>query len=242
MIEINLLPDIKQEFIKAKKTRNMVISASIITGIVSLGLVVLLVVYLYGIQNIRSAIVDKSIIENEKKLEQTSDLANMLTLQSQLSSINQLHDQNGRSSRIFNLLAAINPVKPNDVVFSNVKLYADEKTIRIDAQAANGFVAAEILKKTIKATTFSYDGQDRGQSNLVAKDEPVISDMSYGEDATGSKVLRFSISFVYDDAVFASTSKNLIISQPDRKNVTDSRLYLPTNLFGSRADDLGSKK
>lgn len=242
MIEINLLPDIKQEFIKAKKTRNMVISGSIIVGVISIALVVLLVVYLYGVQNLRSTILDKSIDDKELSLEKTPDLSNMLTLQSQLSSIKQLHDQNSRSSRIFSLLTAINPAAPNNIVFSNVKLDTNAKTIRIDAQAASGFVAADILKKTIKATTFSYNDQDKKQPNLIAKNDPLISDMSYGEDSSGLKVLRFSISFEYDDAVFASTSKNLIISQPDRKNATDSRFYLPTNLFGSRADDVGSKK
>jgi len=46
MIEINLIPDVKQEFIRAQKVRNAAITFSILAGIVAGGIVVVLVLVL----------------------------------------------------------------------------------------------------------------------------------------------------------------------------------------------------
>mgnify|MGYP001584056236 FL=1 len=58
MIELNLVPDVKQEFIRAKRIRNVVISTVILVGIVSIGVVVLLALYLFGVQTVRSNLAD----------------------------------------------------------------------------------------------------------------------------------------------------------------------------------------
>ena len=41
MIEINLVPDIKQEFLKTQRQRNRVISYSILAGIIAVGVVII---------------------------------------------------------------------------------------------------------------------------------------------------------------------------------------------------------
>jgi hypothetical protein len=63
------------------------------------------------------------------------------------------------------------------------------------------------------------------------------SDRSYGEDATGAKVLRFTLTFTYPDKLFSRTAKNATIVAPERSNVTDSFLGVPESLFTQRAND-----
>ncbi len=237
MIELNLVPDVKQELIKAKRVRTMVISGAIVVGIVSVGIVVLLAVYLFGVQALRSTLADKSIDEQSAKLKEVPDLANMLTIQSQLASISELHGQKNIDSRLFDLLTAINPAKPNQIVLSMVKVDSSTKTVHIDAQAENGFLAADVFKKTILATKFSYDNDGETATDSLA-DDATISNLSYGEDASGAKVLRFSIDFVYKDALFAYGSGNVAVIRPDRQNATDSYKFLPEALFGTRAADI----
>lgn len=241
MIEINLIPDVKQQYIKAKQARTMVISGAIIVGIVSVGLVVLLAVYLFGVQTLRSTLADNNITKNEKTLKEVPDLDKMLTIQSQLSSLKSLHDQENITSRVFDLLAAINPAAPNQVTFSNVKFDATNGIVHVDGQASNGFVAADALKKTIQATKFNYkDGKETSDA-LVAKDV-IISNLSYGEDATGKKVLRFSIDLTYDPQLFLASTEGVAINRLGQQNATDSHKYLPESLFGDRASDVGGNR
>lgn len=240
MIEINLMPDVKQEYLKAKRTRMLVISGAIIVSIVSVAVVVLLAVYLFGIQTLFSLQADNDIKSNQKNIMNTADLTNMLTLQSQLVNISGLHDKQNMSSRMFEILGAIRPAQPNQVTFSTVKYDAESKSIHIDGQAINGFVAVDVFKKTIEATTFSYQEDSKTTTHPVAENV-TLSNLSYGEDASGVKVLRFTVDFDYDPSLFASSSKNVVVIGPDKQNATDSYKYLPTSLFDSRATDVGGK-
>jgi hypothetical protein len=239
MIEINLIPDVKQELIKAKRVRAMVVSSAIIVGIISVGIVVVLAVYLFGVQTLRSAIADNQIKDNTAKLQKVPDLANMLTIQSQLTHITERHDEKNIDSRLFEVLTAINPAKPNQVTFSQVKVDSTSNMIHIDGQAANGFVAADVLKKTIRATSFSYKDSDNKTKTLPLTTDVSTSNLVYGEDSNGTKVLRFAIDFTYDGALFARSSSGLVVSGPDRQNATDSFTHLPESIFGTRATDLG---
>lgn len=237
MIEINLIPDVKQEYIKAKRVRTLVVTGAVVVGIASIAIVVLMAVYLFGIQALRSTLADNAITEKSNKLKEVPDLANMLTVQNQLAHITTLHDEKSMDSRLFELLTAINPAKPNQVTYTSVKVDSENKLIHMDGQAANGFVAADVLKKTILATTLSY-GQDNETKTESLTKNVSISNMSYGEDATGAKVLRFSIDFEYSEALFARSSTDAIVDRPNRQNATDSFKHLPESLFGSRAADI----
>ena len=55
MIEINLIPDVKQELLRAQKGRAVVISASIFASVIAVGVVALLLVYIFGVQGVRKA-------------------------------------------------------------------------------------------------------------------------------------------------------------------------------------------
>ncbi len=240
MIEINLVPDVKQEFIRAKRVRNLVVSGAVLVGIAAIGIVVLLAVYLYGVQTLRSSLANDAIKENSSKLQKTPDLANILTIQGQLASLSSLHDQKNVGSRVFEVLQAINPSAPNQVTFSTVKFDATTGIVHLDAQAAGGYVAADVFEKTVRAITFTY--QVEGDNNATSKPlvtDVLLSGLSYGEDASGKKVLRFSADLTYSPELFQVSSKEVRIERPDYQNATDSFKYLPGSLFSSRATDIG---
>lgn len=240
MIEINLIPDIKQDYLKAKRARTVVASGAILVGIVSVAIVVLLSVYLFGVQTLRSSIADGEIDKKSNQLKAIPDLGNMLTIQNQLSNLTDLHKNKNIDSRLIALLQEVNPADPNQVIYSQVSVDTEEGTIHIEGQADNAFVAADAFKKTIQATKFQFreNGEGDSETRPVALDgEVIIANQSYGENAAGKKVLRFSIDFSYDKALFASSSENVVITRPDRQNATDSFKHLPASLFGARATD-----
>ncbi len=234
MIEINLLPDVKQELIKAQRQRNTVISIATLGGIIAIGAVIILAVYVFGVQTVRGTLADNSISDKTKKLQNVKDLDKSLTAQSQLESIASVHDQAPLNSRVFDVLTTITPTSgDNAVSINNFSIDAAAKTITIEGQAAQGYSALEAFKKTILATQFEYSLKgERDRKNVPLTDAIVDGDRSYGEDsATNQQVLRFSLSFTYADELLARSSKNGRVIGPERSNVTDSRLEIPTSLF-----------
>jgi hypothetical protein len=236
MIEINLVPDVKQELIKAQRVRASVISMSVLVGMVAVAIVVVLGIWVFAIQTARSVISDNTIKNESEKLAKVEDVSNTLTIQNQLSKLTSMHDGKSIDSRIFDILTTINPPEPNNVSITNLSLDSAEKTIKIEAQAINGYPALDVFKKTINATMFQFSEDGQKQSVPLASDMS-DSDRSYGEDASGAKVLRFTLTFTYPDELFAKTAQGATIVAPTRTNVTDSFLGVPQSLFTQKASD-----
>ncbi len=242
MIEINLIPDVKRELIKAQMIRNRVILVSVFVCIVSLTAVVLLSINVFAVQLARNNGADGSIKDKSNTFSQKADLPKTLTLQNQLSKISDIYDAKKIDSRLFDMLAKIIPPAPNDVKISSFNIDADTETISIEGQAANSFAAFEVFKKTIEGTEISYiDPADDKKTVAVPLVDGTldIGSTSYGQDATtGAMVLRFSISFKYSSELFAVTSKGLAIKVTVNGNVTDSYRGVPDSIFTVRATDV----
>lgn len=236
MIEINLVPDVKQELLKAQRVRTSVISMAIIVGIGAVGVVVVLVMWVFAVQAARDVITDNTIKSESQKLSAIEDISNTLTIQNQLSKLTSMHDSKHIDSRIFDILTTINPPAPNNISITKLSLDSTDSSVKIEAQAVNGYPALEVFKKTIGATKFDYT-QDGEQQSVVLATSMSDSDRSYGEDATGAKVLRFTLTFTYSEELFSRTSQNAKIVAPDKTNVTDSFLGVPQSLFTQRATD-----
>jgi hypothetical protein len=240
MIEINLVPDVKQELIKAQRVRASVISVAIVVGIGAVGIVVLLAFWVFAVQAARGVLTDNTIKEESQKLSNVEDVSDTLTIQNQLSKLPAMHDEKNIDSRLFDILTTINPSAPNNVAITNVSLDSSTTTIKLEAQAVNGYPALDVFKKTINATTFEFTRDGEKQSVKLATGMS-DSDRSYGEDASGAKVLRFTLTFTYPEELFARTSQNASIVAPERTNATDSFLGVPQSLFTQEATRTGEE-
>lgn len=237
MIEVNLVPDVKQELIRAQRVRTSVISLAIFTSIIAVGLVVLLAVWVFAVQTVRHNLTDEDIKKKSKELALVEDVNNTLTIQNQLNKLQSMHDDKKIDSRIFDVLQAINPPAPNDVRVTSMVVDSESKTVTIQAQATAGYAALEVFKKTLSATSISYshDGQ---QQTVPLADKISDSERSYGEDTNGSKVLRFTLSFSFPEELFAATADNVTIQGPTKSNATDSYVGVPQSLFTQKASDI----
>ena len=240
MIEINLIPDVKQELLKAQRMRSSVISIAIFTSIIAAGVVVLLLVYVYGVQLGRNVFLDNQIKNKSTELSQVKDLSRMVTIQNQLGKISELNDQKAISSRLFDMLSAIVPPAPNDVKVSQLNVDTEEKTVRIEGQT-HGFDSMETFKKTLQSAVIeapkTADG-DAVEPTFLASNVST-SDVSYGEDSDGQKVLRFVVTFTYADSLFDAKTDAVSIKLSTNGNVTDTYLGLPKSIFTEPAKDLG---
>lgn len=237
MIEINLIPDVKQEYIRAQKMRKVAITISILVGAAAAGIVVLLSLLL-GAQALHEAISRGQVDSEYKKLKSVNEIDNVLTIQNQLDQIASIHGNKTMDSRMFDVLLAINPTAPNDVRISSVKLDPEESTLTIEGSAQNGYAATETFRKLILNTQMKSitDGET---TTVALTDEVTLGETSYGEGPDGGKVLRFSLSFIYPETLFTNGAKSVSVVTPNSAvDVTDSRTRVPDSLFAEQAKDL----
>jgi len=238
VIEINLIPDVKQELIKAQHVRSAVISVTILIGLASAAIVTLLAIYAFGVQTVRGVLADDSIKKGSAQLAAVTDLSKTLTIQNQLTKIATIHDSTNIDSRLFDVLQAIVPPTPNDVQISTFTIDSSTKQITLDGQAVNSYAAVEVFKKTIEGAQVGYSDGKTDQTVALASNVST-SNTSYGEDASGVKVLRFTISFNYVTELLSPLSQNVKVTITNKGNATDSYLGVPKSIFVDRAKDLG---
>lgn len=238
MIQINLVPDIKQEMLRAQRMRNITISFAILAGIVAGGIVVALIIIL-GAQTAVEKITEGQIDSQYKKLAATKDINNALTIQNQLNQISGLNNSRTIDSRLLDVLAAINPPAPNDVKLSKVTLNPAESSIILEGSAVGGYPATDVFRKTILNTTVSAKQQGNDMiDNTPLTSTVALQDTSYGQDASGSKVVRFTLTFNYPEGLFDNRMSEVKVSTPSAKvDVTDSKARVPDSMFSQAAQD-----
>lgn len=235
MIEINLLPNVKRELLKTRVMRNRVISISFLVGGASIAAVVVLALIL-GSQIAAEAVQNGVIKDRNDKLMAVEDLNKVVTIQHQLTKINEQHSGKKLNSRIFDVVTAVNPVAPNNVSFSDIKVNPGSKTITLEGSAVNGYSALETLKKTILNTKVQTADGDKSSEVSLTK-EIKDGDTSFGENSEGKKVLQFSFSFEYAEELLAPANNGTVsvLTPTGKVDVTDSRQGIPDSLFKSNS-------
>ena len=235
MIEINLLPNVKRELLKTRAMRNRVISISFLVGGASIVAVVVLALIL-GSQIAAEAVQSGVIKDRNDKLMAVEDLNKVVTIQNQLTKINEQHSRKKINSRIFDVVTAVNPVAPNNVSFSDIKVNPGSKTITLEGSAVNGYSALETLKKTILNTKVQTTDGDKSSEVSLTK-EIKDGDTSFGENSEGKKVLQFSFSFEYAEELLAPANNGTVsvLTPTGKVDVTDSRQGIPDSLFKSNS-------
>ena len=235
MIEINLLPNVKRELLKTRAMRNRVISISFLVGGASIAAVVVLALIL-GSQIAAEAVQNGVVKDRNDRLMAIEDLNKVVTIQHQLTKINEQHSRKKINSRIFDVVTAVNPVTPNNVSFSDIKVNPESKTITLEGSAVNGYSALETLKKTILNTKVQTTDGDKSSEVSLTK-EIKDGDTSFGENSEGKKVLQFSFSFEYAEELLAPANNGTVsvLTPTGKADVTDSRQGIPDSLFKSNS-------
>lgn len=162
-LEINLVPDIKNDMIKALKLRNLTIFACIVVAIGSVAVSLFFATIAGGQQ----AIVDskKTTIANlSEKVDSYSDLGKFLTIKNQLSGLSEIADNKNMLSRLFNVLSALMPKGNDSIKISEltVNLGSSPATIAFDAQANAGdppyidYRVLDAFKKSMQYMRYDY--------------------------------------------------------------------------------------
>ena len=225
MIQLNLLPDIKVEFIRAKRLKRMVMVISVLTVGISVTLLVVML-SLNALQKKHINDLNSDITKYEKELQDTPDLAKILTIQNQLNSLPTLYAQRPVTSR---LLPYIEQLTPTDVIgISKLTVNFADSSFTIEGTGKT-FDAVNRYVDTLKFTNYIVipaEGEPVTDSK-VAFSEVVLSTFS-----RDSKEAGFTIKLKFDTTIFDAAHE---VSLTVPKTVTTrSETSLPTGLFDTK--------
>lgn len=158
--EINLVPDIKGEMIKALKLRNLTFFICIVVAAASLATTAIVAAIAGGQQAIVNGKKD-TISKLSSKIQSYDDLDNFLTIKDQLSDLSTIASNKKLLSRTFGLLAAIFPstIKISEL---DINLSSGSPVISFDAQAnadTPPYIDYNVLdsfKKSMKYLRYDY--------------------------------------------------------------------------------------
>lgn len=243
MIEVNLVPDVKRELLKAQRIRNIVIFSSVVVAIAAVVITIILAVTVYMAQALISSNADKTIDSEFGKLQSSANVNEILTIQDQLAKLEALSNDKTQFSRIFGILDVILPTGDNQVSISELKFDQETNTVSFDGQAEAGYIALEALQKTIESTTIEFlVDEETIEKGELLNGEVQVGDTSYGRNSEGRLVLRFNISFPLSENVLMFKSRNMKIIGPTKQNVTDSFVQIPDGMFEEAATDLSEEE
>jgi len=127
MISLNLIPDIKQEFLDAKSQRDKYVGWSVIVGG---GFIAIAVVFGLAVLAQWAFVTSTraSIEEAQSELDNKESITTLLTAQGQLLEVPRMHQERPRTIRLFSYLSTLTP---EDVRLSNVEVDMDNNRIDI---------------------------------------------------------------------------------------------------------------
>ena len=159
--EINLVPAVKAEMIKAQKVRNLVLFICIVVSSVAAGVVVIL----FGIksgQDIAIGNQDNRLKLMSKKLNEYAELDDIITIQSQLTGIDAILQKKTVLSRVFGALSVMMPEGDDDVKLSELRVDMQTNVLTMEGQADArkdpliDYRVLESFKKGMALTKYDY--------------------------------------------------------------------------------------
>jgi hypothetical protein len=226
MIQFNLLPDVKLQYLKVKRTQHLVYTASIMAIAVSLFILVVLIGTVDVLQKKNLSDLKRDITNNSNQLQNTPNLTQILTVQNQLQTLTSLHDQKPVASRLFTFIKDITPA---NISISNFSIDFTRNTIAVSGNAPS-LDSVNTYVDTLKFTT--YKKSDGTSANAFSS--VVLSEFS--RTATGAS---YTITASFDPAIF-NNSSNVTLNVPNQIT-TRSAIDQPTDLFKSSSTSTGGQ-
>ncbi len=159
--EINLVPDVKLQMIKAQKLRNLVLYVCILVSAVSIG-VVLVLFGIKGGQDIAMANQDGKLKTLSSKLMGYGELGDLVTIQAQLNKLSEIQGNKRVLSRVFGAMNVMLPQGGDSVQLSDLRVDFSANTIRMEGQADArvapliDYRVLESFKKGVALTKYDY--------------------------------------------------------------------------------------
>jgi Tfp pilus assembly protein PilN len=235
-LQFNLLPDVKQEYLKTKRTKRTVITASAVASIIALFILLTMITTVYVVNKKQLNDADSDIKKYSKQLQDVKNLDKILTIQNQLTSLQQLHQSKHKMSRIYTYLPQVTPAH---VCISQLSIDTTSTTMNFQGtsesqKSINTFV------DTLKFTKYKLGGQNSGKyafPSVIESQFGISSTTSSSQKTANSAQCQgapapagYQLIVKYDPTLF-SNSSDVTLDVPVGLVTTRSVLDNPSNIF-----------
>jgi hypothetical protein len=197
MVQFNLLPDVKIEYIKTQAKMRIIIAACIVVSGVLLAIFTILFINARVLQTAHSKSVTNDINGSVKKIQSVQDLDKILTIQKQLGDMSTLHDSKIIASRLPDYL---NQLKPEGAKYTDLEIDYTAGTFTLKGTAKD-LATVNKYVDTLKFTDYKVAGEN-GKSGK-AFSEVVLTSFAIQEKATSEiEKATFAISMKFDTELF----------------------------------------
>ena len=219
-IQFNLLPDIKVQYLKAKRQKHLVVLASVSASLIAVAVFVILLTTVFVLQKKNISDLNKDIKSTSNQLQNVEDLNKILTVQNQLNELPALHDQKVVSSRLADFMAQVTPAT---VSISKLTIDYAQNTMVI-AGSTDDLTSVNTYTDTLKFTKYRLNDTEGDDKNAFSK--VVLSGFTRDvESAT------YEIGLEFDPTIFSNSAQvSLVVPQIV---TTRSEVARPTELFQS---------
>lgn len=193
MIQFNLLPDVKQEYIRAERMKRLMVSVSFVA---STAAIVLLVVAFSSVYIAQKKIINDlndSISTSSRKLKNEPNISDILTVQSQLGSLDTLNNQKPVASRMFGYLSQVTPTQ---TTISDMRADFVQNTISISGNSPS-LDAVNTFIDSLKFTNFTVKGS--------SDTKPAFSSVVLANFSRSATSATYTITLSFDPTIFNVT-------------------------------------
>jgi Tfp pilus assembly protein PilN len=231
MIQLNLLPDVKKEFLKAQSSRNRVTFFAIVAVVGAAGLTVAMAAFVYGVQNAQLYFLNQSIVNRTAELQNIPDIDKYLTVQNQLEKLSELHANKNMYSRMLDFVKVLNPTAPHRVQLGSLEINDEQKKITFSG-TTDTFESFNTFKDTLENAELTY--KDGLNPEGEALKEPLFSNISVensGLARVGNKQrVSFVVNVTFSENTFLNRYTGVSVKVPEIET-TGSARQAPQPLF-----------
>ncbi len=215
-LQFNLLPDVKQQYLKTQRTKRMVITASAATATISLVLLLFMMTTVYVVNKKQLSDANKDVEKYSSQLKNIPNLDKILTVQHQLDSLKTLHQNKHLTSRLYTYLPQVTPV---NVHMTNVTVDLTANTMSIQGTTDSQKTINTFID-TLKFTTYKT-----GETDTKTKAFPSVIESQF---SLGDKGANYQLTIQFDPVLFAGAGE-VSLNVPAGLSTTRSVLNDPSN-------------
>lgn len=217
MVQFNLLPSVKQEYIKAVRTKRLVTTVSIIASLVALAIMTLLFINVNFVQKRHISNLTADIDKKVTELEAIEDIDKVLTVQNQLGALTALHEKKPATERVLPLLSKVTPQAAS---IAQATVSFTDSTMSING-TADSLVTVNKFVDTLKFTKYKVAQQ--------GDELPAFSNIVLASFTVTNTEATYQIDLKFDPKIFDNTQQIEFVIPSIIS--TRSQTEKPTDLF-----------
>lgn len=195
-VQFNLLPDVKYQYLKAKRLQRLIVTVASIAAAVCVVVLIIMILFVDVWQKHHISSLTSDIKTNAQKVKSIDGLDKIITVQNQLGTLPSLYSQDPQTSRLFGYITKLTP--PN-VTIGDLSLDFTANTMEIKGSGP-GLDNINAYTDSLKKAT--YDDATSGVDNTAAFSSIVLS--SFSRDDKGAS---YTIDLSFDPILFQPSEK-----------------------------------